>query len=365
MPLNTTFVASSGFEAARHVDILPDGHRSKQKHGHSFLATIQCSMPSEIAPYPGGELEVMQSRLGMQIAKLDYSDLNVAIDTPTDENLARWVNAHCYVPSTQKIGIQSTSDSGVEIEIHGKAHVWRRYVFHSIRHLNNLPEGHVCGIEHCHSFVLIVHVDQQLGERDICVDYDFIDECWEQVLKKLSFINLNTLPNLGDPSTENLASWIWNELRIVVRDVSRVTIYESPRCGVTFDGLKFHVWNESSFNCGVLKRDTHSKSQSNFVTALQSFLVRIYVSQLVGQETSLNVAAGGARDCLHATLALIDSMVVTHLSDIPDTSTKSIALWIHNKIAEKIPNIDRVELFEIRGCGVVVSSGLVDTVIPL
>ena len=365
MPLNTTFVASSGFEAARHVDILPDGHRSKQKHGHSFLATIQCSMPSEIAPYPGGELEVMQSRLGMQIAKLDYSDLNVAIDTPTDENLARWVNTHCYVPSTQKIGIQSTSDSGVEIDTRGRAHVWRRYVFQSIRHLKNLPEGHVCGIEHSHSFVVIVHVDHQLGERDISVDYDFIDECWSQVVKKLSFVNLNLLSNLSEPSTENLSSWIWNELRILVRDVSRVTIYESPRCGVTFDGVKFHVWNESSFNCGVLKRDTHSKSQSNLVTAHQAFSIRIYVSQLAGQETSLNVATGGARECLDATLALIDSKVVAHLSDITDTSTKSIALWIHNKIVQKIPNIDRVELFETRGCGVIVSSGFAETVIPV
>lgn len=365
MPLNTTFVASSAFEAARHVDILPDGHRSKQKHGHSFLASIQCAMPTGIVPYPGGELEVMQSRLGMQISKLDYSDLNAIIDTPTDENLARWVNTHCYVPSTQKIGIQSTPDSGVEIDTHGKAHVWRRYIFQSIRHLQNLPEGHVCGIEHSHSFMVIVHVDHQLGERDISVDYDFIDECWGQVVKNLSFVNLNALPNLGEPTTENLARWIWNELRIVVSDVSRVTIYESPRCGVTFDGVKFHVWNESSFNCGVVKRDTQTKSQSNLVTAHQSFSIRIYVSQIAGQETSLNVAIGGAKECLDATLALIDCKVVAQISDIADSSTKSIALWIHKKIAQEIPNIDRVELFEARGCGVIVSSGFADTVIPV
>jgi len=29
-------VATDGFESARHVDLLPDGHRCRALHGHSF-----------------------------------------------------------------------------------------------------------------------------------------------------------------------------------------------------------------------------------------------------------------------------------------------------------------------------------------
>ena len=365
MTIKTTFIASAPFEAARSVSILPENHRSRKLHGHSFLATIQCSMPAGIAPYPGGELEVMKSRLALQIAKLDYSDLNKIVETPTDENLARWVNSHCYVPSTQKIGVQSTADSGVEIDTHGKAHVWRRYVFQSIRRLKNLPEGHVCGAEHSHSFTVIVHVDHEIGERDISVDYDFIDERWAHVSKDLNFVNLNSVSGLGEPSTENLAKWVWTQLKKEVQDVSRVTIYEAPFCGVTFNGINFHVWNESSFSCGVLRRTVSSISQSELVTSHQSFSVRIYVSQPSIEDSNLMAATGGAKECLDTALALIDSKMVAQLPEFLDSSTKCIAMWIHKQLAQQIPNVERVELFETRGCGVIVSSGFAETVIPV
>lgn len=65
-----TFVATAPFEAARHVDVLPEHHRSRRLHGHSFLATIRCCPPNGFAPYPGGEIDVIKSRLQAQIKNL-------------------------------------------------------------------------------------------------------------------------------------------------------------------------------------------------------------------------------------------------------------------------------------------------------
>lgn len=76
MNLKTLFVASTGFEAARHVDMLPVGHRSRRLHGHSFLAKVRCSLPGDWASFSGAEVAGLRKALELQIAQLDYSQLN-------------------------------------------------------------------------------------------------------------------------------------------------------------------------------------------------------------------------------------------------------------------------------------------------
>ena len=91
MTTTTLFAASAGFEAARHVDILPVGHRSRRLHGHSFLASVRCGLPAGWAQFPGGEVDRLRTTLETRIAQLDYRLLNEQVQQPTDENLARWV----------------------------------------------------------------------------------------------------------------------------------------------------------------------------------------------------------------------------------------------------------------------------------
>ena len=131
MATKTLFAASAGFEAARHVDILPVGHRSRRLHGHSFLASVRCALPAGWARFPGGEVDRLRTSLETQIAQLDYRLLNEQVQPPTDVNLARWVRNHLDVPGIEQIGIQSTAHEGVDLDRAGHAHVWRRYIFQS------------------------------------------------------------------------------------------------------------------------------------------------------------------------------------------------------------------------------------------
>ena len=364
MTLKTAYVASATFEGARSVAILPDGHRSRRLHGHSFLASIQCLMPSGIAPYPGSEVDVMRSRLETQLKKIDYSQLNDFVPVPTDENLARWVNSHCYVPSTQLIGVQSTADGGVEIDVRGHAHVWRRYAFNSVRRLEGLPLGHVCGREHSHQFEVIIHADHQIGDGDISIDYDYLGSCWAPVEQELNLANLNLLSDLNDPSSEWLSSWIWNKLKGKVVDLSRVTIYESPSCGVSFNGVVYHVWNEISFNCGIHKQSLDPTKAGPHLH-LQPFLARLYFTLDAEHLNSLSVANGGAKEKVSSVFQKIDNKLAMDLEGIELGTPKGVAVWIFNSLELELPQIERVELFESRGCGVIVSSGFFDSVVPV
>ena len=362
--MKTTYIASAAFEAARSVSILSENHRSRRLHGHSFLATIQCAMPSGLAPHAGGEIGVMKSRLATQVAKLDYSLLNEKLSVPTDENIARWVDTHCYVPSMELIGVQSTADEGVEIDMHGRAHVWRRYAFRSIRQLKGFPPGHFYGQRHSHRFEVILQVNHQIGEGDISVDYDYLDTCWEPVRKKLDHASLNDISGLSDPSSESLVRWIWTRLKSQIHDLSRVTLYETSTCGVGFDGVKFQIWNEFKFNCAVkLEGTADVGAQSN--VQHQSYVLRLYFVLPPEQLLNLSVANGGVQEALGPLIQQLDRRAVYEIPDLIDSTTASIATWIFKKVHAELPHVDRVDLFESRGCGVIVSAGSRDTILPV
>jgi 6-pyruvoyltetrahydropterin/6-carboxytetrahydropterin synthase len=105
-------VAAVPFEAARRVAILPEGHRARRLHGHSFTARVRAELPAGWAPFPGGETGALAQALDACVASLDYRDLNEHLPTPTDENLARWIRQRLSVPGVETIGIRSTRDKG-------------------------------------------------------------------------------------------------------------------------------------------------------------------------------------------------------------------------------------------------------------
>jgi 6-pyruvoyl-tetrahydropterin synthase len=117
------FTAAAPFEAARQVDILPDGHRSKRLHGHSFTARVRAELPSGWAPFFGAETDTLEQELIRCVSMLDYDLLNKHIDVPTDENLARWVQECLQVPNIEMIGVQSTRNEGADLDTQGNAHI--------------------------------------------------------------------------------------------------------------------------------------------------------------------------------------------------------------------------------------------------
>ena len=160
MHVRTLHCAAASFEAARRVDVLPAGHRSRRLHGHSFLARVRCTLPDGWAPFPGGEVAHLQASLQQQVDRLDYRFLNEQLNQPTDENLARWIHRQLAAPGIEQVGIQSTAHEGVDLDGAGHAHVWRRYLFQSAHRLPHVPAGHKCGRMHGHGFEVILHANQ-------------------------------------------------------------------------------------------------------------------------------------------------------------------------------------------------------------
>ncbi len=105
----------------------------------------------------------------------------------------------------------------------------QHFQIESARSLPHLPKTHPCSRVHGHSFKIILTLkgplDPVLGWVQ---DYHEISENFKPLLQKLDHNLLNEIKGLENPTSENLALWIFNGLKPVLPLLTRVTICETP-----------------------------------------------------------------------------------------------------------------------------------------
>ncbi|MGB1129000.1 MAG: 6-carboxytetrahydropterin synthase QueD [Haloferula sp.] len=110
--------------------------------------------------------------------------------------------------------------------------VTKEFRFEAAHSLPHLPEGHKCRHVHGHSYKFRVEVDGELDERGFVIDYAEISEVVKPVVHYLDHKNLNDLFDFHT-SAENLAKWIYDELRKSI-PVARVVLFETANTSVIY-----------------------------------------------------------------------------------------------------------------------------------
>jgi 6-pyruvoyltetrahydropterin/6-carboxytetrahydropterin synthase len=358
------YAATVGFEAAREVSLLPDGHRSRRLHGHSFLAEVRCSLPIGWADFPGNEVPQLRDRLSATVQPLDYDFLNRKLEQPTDENLARWVRQHLDVPGIDNVAVQSTSNEGVDIDRNDHAHVWRRYLFESAHQLPNVPVGHKCGRMHGHGFEVILHANQDISSREMSLDYDYLDACWQPIHQELHMACLNDLAGLENPTSEIISAWIWNRLKPTLPELSWVTVYETASAGAHFDGTNYRIWKEQTFDSAlrlVRAPDSHPTRRLHGHT----YITRLHLSAPLNRVMGWTVDYGDVKELFKPIFERLDHQPLHELPGVVDTDTASLARWIRHQTEDKLPQLDRIDVFQSRGCGAILSWGPLGPALPI
>lgn len=350
----TLFTAAAGFEAACQVDALPAGHRARRLHGHSFLAKLRCALPPGWADFPGGEVAKLRGALEAAIAPLDYALLNDEVPVPTDENLARWLRMRlAEVPGIDQIGIQSTPHAGADLDAGGDAHVWRRYAFQSAHQLPNVPPGHKCGRMHGHGFEVIVHANQALGARDLAIDYDHLDALWAPLHAELDHACLNELPGLVNPTSEVLAAWLWVRLQPQLPALSWITVYETGSCGANFDGRRYRIWKELTIDSALQHRRAPDGSALGRVHG-HTYTLRLHLSAPLDQVLGWTVDFGDVKTLFAPIFDALDHRPLHEIAGLDDCDAATLASWVLAQGRAVLPQLDRVDLYETRGCGAIV-----------
>ena len=115
--------------------------------------------------------------------------------------------------------------------------IFKEFHLESAHRLPNVPPGHKCSRLHGHSFRVAVHVagpvDRQLGWVR---DFADIKGAFAPLHDQLDHRCLNDVPGLENPTSENLAIWIWARLKPALPDLARIVIHETCTSGCEYRG---------------------------------------------------------------------------------------------------------------------------------
>ncbi len=103
--------------------------------------------------------------------------------------------------------------------------------------LPNLPDGHKCARLHGHSFVIEVHVRGPLDPRlGWVMDFAELKTAFAPLFEQLDHRYLNEIEGLENPTSENLARWIWERLRPALPLLSGVLVRETCTSACRYTG---------------------------------------------------------------------------------------------------------------------------------
>lgn len=94
------------FEAAHSLPQLPDGHKCKNPHGHSYVVEIRLKTKRLDAYGFVLDFAKLDEVMNPIIARLDHHDVNEVVDgVSTSENIARWVYELASAELSTRFGI--------------------------------------------------------------------------------------------------------------------------------------------------------------------------------------------------------------------------------------------------------------------
>ncbi len=115
--------------------------------------------------------------------------------------------------------------------------LYKEFRFEAAHRLPNVPEGHKCGRLHGHSFRVEIHVEGPVDKwTGWVIDFAEIKTAFKPLLDQLDHYYLNDIPGLENPTSENIAIWIWRKLKPNLSLLSKVLVSETCTCGCSYQG---------------------------------------------------------------------------------------------------------------------------------
>lgn len=109
--------------------------------------------------------------------------------------------------------------------------------FDAAHRLPCVPQGHKCGNLHGHTFQVEVHVGGEVQDQaGWVVDFADIKDAARPVIEQLDHAYLNDIEGLENPTSENIARWLWPRIRPRLPGLSRLVVRETPGSGAVYRG---------------------------------------------------------------------------------------------------------------------------------
>ncbi len=115
--------------------------------------------------------------------------------------------------------------------------IFKEFRFEAAHLLPNLPPEHKCRRLHGHSFRVAIHIRGPLAQPEGWImDFGDIKKAFEPLFERLDHNYLNTIEGLENPTSENLARWIWHGMRPLLPGLCKVVVRETCTSGCVYTG---------------------------------------------------------------------------------------------------------------------------------
>lgn len=115
--------------------------------------------------------------------------------------------------------------------------IFKEFSIEAAHRLPNVPDGHKCARLHGHSFQVRIAVAGPVGDESGWVlDFAEIKVAFKPLFEQLDHHYLNDIEGLDNPTSENLARWIWQRLKPNLPLLSSIQIRETCTSGCIFNG---------------------------------------------------------------------------------------------------------------------------------
>ncbi|MCC7384840.1 MAG: 6-carboxytetrahydropterin synthase QueD [Deltaproteobacteria bacterium] len=118
-----------------------------------------------------------------------------------------------------------------------RAEVVKEVTFEAAHRLPHVPPGHKCARLHGHSFRVEIRVAGEVDpETGWVIDYAAVKAAFQPLSDVLDHHYLNEVPGLENPTSENLARWIWDRLAPELAGLAEITVHETCTSRCTYRG---------------------------------------------------------------------------------------------------------------------------------
>jgi 6-pyruvoyltetrahydropterin/6-carboxytetrahydropterin synthase len=115
--------------------------------------------------------------------------------------------------------------------------IYKEFYFEAAHRLPNVPEGHKCARLHGHSFQVRIIVSGDVEEdAGWVMDFSDLKASFKPIYDQLDHYYLNDIAGLENPTSENIARWIWIKLKPDLPLLSAIEIRETCTSGCVYRG---------------------------------------------------------------------------------------------------------------------------------
>ncbi|MGR4877464.1 6-carboxytetrahydropterin synthase QueD [Pseudoxanthomonas sp. LARHCG66] len=115
--------------------------------------------------------------------------------------------------------------------------IFKVFTVEAAHRLPHVPDGHKCARLHGHSFRIELHLSGPVDPHAGWVmDFADVKAAFLPIYDRLDHHYLNDIPGLDNPTSEQLAKWIWDQTKPVLPLLSAIVVHETCTSGCRYTG---------------------------------------------------------------------------------------------------------------------------------